>query len=68
MYQQQALCPLPADVLEKVIVVVDKVSEDNSYCTPKEDVIDLLSKVRIGDPTLCELLRLFGSVFGKMGD
>ena len=68
MYQQQALCALPADVLAKVIVVVGKASEDNSYCTPKEGVMNLLSKVRLGDPTPCELLRLFGSVFGKMGD
>ena len=67
MYQQQALCALPANVLAKVIVVVDKASEDNSYCTPK-GVINLLSKVRLGDPAPCELLRLFGSVFGKIGD
>ena len=57
MYQQQVLCALPADVLAKVIVVVDKVSEDNSYCTPKEGVINLLSKVRVGDPTTSELVN-----------
>ena len=73
MYQQQVLCALPADVLAKVIVVVDKVSEDNSYCTPKEGVINLLSKVRVGDPTTSGLVNYlwaaapFGIYFWQNG-
>ena len=66
MYQQQVLCALPADVLAKVIVVVDKVSEDNSYCTPKEGVINLLSKVRVGDPTTSGLLNYLWEEVGDV--
>ena len=64
---QQALCAQPTDVLAKVIVVAGKASEDNSYSTIK-GVICLLSKVRLGDPTPCELLCYLGSLFGKMED
>ena len=73
MYQQQVLCALPADVLAKVIVVVDNVSEDNSSCTPKEGVINLLSKVRVGDPTTSGLVNYlwaaapFGIYFWQNG-
>ena len=57
MYQQQALCARPTDVLAKVIVVADKASEDNSYSTLEEAVSSLLSKVRLGDPTPSELVH-----------
>ena len=57
MYQQQAHCARPTDVLAKVIVVADKASEDNSYSTLEEAVISLLSKVRLGDPTSSELVH-----------
>ena len=66
MYQQQALCARPTDVLVKVIVVVNKASEGNSYSIPNEGVINLLSKVKLRDSTLCELLHYLGSFFGKM--
>ena len=57
MYQQQALCARPTDILAKVIVVADKASEDNSYSTLEEAVSSLLSKVRLGDPTPSELVH-----------
>ena len=66
MYQQQVLCALPADVLVKVIVVVDKASEDNSYCTPKEGAINLLSKVRLGEPTTSGLLNYLWEEVGEV--
>ena len=49
----------------QVIVVADKASEDNSYSTPKEDVIDLLSKVRLGDPTTSGLLNYLWEEVGE---
>ena len=57
----------------QVIVVADKASEDNSYSTLKEDVIDLLSKVRLGDPTTSGLVNYlwaaapFGIYFWQNG-
>ena len=67
MYQQQALCARPIYVLAKVVVVADKASEGNSYSTLKEAVSSLLSKVRLGDPTPCELLHYLGCFFYQNG-
>ena len=49
-------------------MVADKASEDNFYCTPKEDVVDLLSKVRIGDPTTSGLLNYLWEEVGEDAD
>ena len=52
----------------QVIVVADKASEDNSYSTLKEDVINLLSKVRLGDPTTSGLLNYLWEEVGEDAD
>ena len=52
----------------QVIVVADKASEGNSYSTVKEGVIDLLSKVRVGDPTTSGLLNYLWEEVGEDAD
>ena len=49
-------------------MVADKASEDNSYSTLKEDVINLLSKVRLGDPTTSGLLNYLWEEVGEDAD
>ena len=52
----------------QVIVVAGKASEDNSYSTLKKDIIDLLSKVRLGDPTTSGLLNYLWEEVGEGAD
>ena len=47
-------------------MVADKASEDNSYSTVKEGAIDLLSKVRVGDPTTSGLLNYLWEEVGDV--